>query len=300
MSEARAQAPSKLLEFLELATSHLESKGVDTPRLDAELLLADVLGMARVELYTNYDRPLERSEVDRFREVLRRRASREPVAYITGRKPFWTLDLIVDRRVLIPRPETETLVEVALDVLGEREFDEGNGPRVLDLCTGSGAVAIALARERADVRVVATDCSAAALEIAPENARLHGVDDRVSFAEGDLFAALPAGQRFDLIVSNPPYIKSTELGDTEPEVREWEPELALVSGNDGMDVTARIIDGAADWIAPTGRLLLEVGTQADAVRQRLEASGWTSIRTTSDLASRDRVVGATVPDSAVS
>ncbi len=300
MSEARAPAPSKLLEFLELATSHLESKGVDTPRLDAELLLADVLGMARVELYTNYDRPLERTEVDRFRDVLRRRASREPVAYITGRKPFWTLDLIVDRRVLIPRPETETLVEVALDVLGEREFDEGDGPRVLDLCTGSGAVAIALARERADVRVVATDCSAAALEIAPENARLHGVDDRVSFAEGDLFAALPAGQRFDLIVSNPPYIKSTELGDTEPEVREWEPELALVSGNDGMDVTARIIDGAADWIAPAGRLLLEVGTQADAVRQRLEGSGWTSIRTTRDLASRDRVVGATVPDSAVS
>ena len=292
MSEPRVQGPSRLLEYLELAAGHLEAKGVESARLDAELLLSNVLGLERVELYTNYDRPLAPTEVDRFRELLRRRAAREPVAYITGRKPFWSLNLIVDRRVLIPRPETETLVEVALAIIKERA---AVGPRILDLCTGSGAVAVALARELADATVAATDRSAAALEIAPENARLHGVEDRVTFHEGDLFSAVSSGERFDLIVSNPPYVKDDELGETEPEIRKWEPQMALAGGADGMSVTARIMEEAPAYLADDGWLLLEVGTQADAVRDRFRSAGWRTVRTTKDLASRDRVVTAQAP-----
>jgi len=292
MSEPGKQTPSRLLEYLELAAGHLEAKGIESARLDAELLLADVLALERVELYTNYDRPLQPSEVDRFRELLRRRAAREPVAYITGRKPFWTLNLVVDRRVLIPRPETETLVEVALDIIKERAAER---PRILDLCTGSGAVAVALARELADATVAAADRSAAALEIAPENARLHGVEDRVAFHEGDLFSAFSNGERFDLIVSNPPYVKDDELGETEPEIRNWEPQIALAGGADGMSVTARIIEDAPAYLAEDGWLLLEVGTQADAVLERFRSAGWRTVRTTQDLASRDRVVAAQAP-----
>jgi release factor glutamine methyltransferase len=292
VSESQKQGPSRLLEYLELAAGHLEAKGIESARLDAELLLASVLTLERVELYTNYDRPLAPTEVDRFRDLLRRRAAREPVAYITGRKPFWSLDLVVDRRVLIPRPETETLVEVALAIIKERGADR---PRILDLCTGSGAVAIALAREVADATVAAADRSAAALEIAPENARLHAVEDRVTFHEGDLFAAVANAERFDLIVSNPPYVRDDELGETEPEIRNWEPAMALAGGADGMSVSARIIDEAPAYLAADGWLLLEVGTQADAVRDRFESVGWQTVRTTKDLAGRDRVVAARAP-----
>lgn len=296
MSAPPKPAPSRLLEYLELATGHLQTKGVESARLDAELLLADVLGLERVELYTNYDRPLAPPEVVRYREVLKRRAAREPVAYITGRKPFWSLNLVIDRRVLIPRPETETLVEVTLDIVRQRPRHEAlAAPRILDLCTGSGAVAVALATELERAVLAAADRSAAALELAPENARLHGVQDRVEFFEGDLFDAVAGQEPFDLIVANPPYVKDAELGSTEPEVRNWEPQMALSGGADGMSVTARIIDEAPTRLASGGWLLLEVGTQADAVRARLESGGWSTVRTTKDLASHDRVIAAQAP-----
>jgi release factor glutamine methyltransferase len=297
-------APQRLIDYLTLAGEHLGAKGVDNARLDAELLLAHALGLTRVELYTNYDRPLAKDEVDRFRELLRRRAMREPVAYIVGRREFWSLDLEVDRRVLIPRPETEVLVEAALGVLrGSPASDAGAaksdaaesgepGHRVLDLGTGSGAIAVALAVELPGARIVATDVAAAALEVAPRNALRHRVAERIDFRQGDLFEAVRADERFDVIVSNPPYCRQRELGSLEPEVRQWEPTGALVSGGDGMDVTRRIVERAPQFLHPGGWLLMEVGTQAEAVRDLLGTLQWRDPRAFPDLAGRTRVVGA--------
>ncbi len=303
-----AAAPSRLIDYLTLAHEYLESKGIDGARLDAELLLCEVIGLSRVELYTNHDRPLSEPEVTEFRELLRRRAAREPVAYILGRREFWSLDLEVDRRVLIPRPETELLVETALRALGGDLDDSSRTPfeqvrakvamvdaRVLDIGTGSGAVAVALAVEGGSLRVVATDQSHSSLELAPRNAERHGVADRIEFRQGDLFAALSSDDRFDLIVSNPPYIKVSEAGDLEPEVRSWEPTTALISGDDGMATTRRMIDGAHRHLADDGWLLIEVGTQADDVRAHFESSGWRDVTTLKDLAAFDRVVAARPP-----
>jgi len=312
----------------------LRAKGVENDRLDAELLLAEALGMSRVELYTNHERPLSTEEVDRFRELLRRRAAREPVAYILGKREFWSLELAVDRRVLIPRPETETLVEAAVractgrllasrtpthyeaDAVGtgdgavepsvvesalrDAKMQPGSAipllaERVLDLGTGSGAVAVALAVELPGLAIVATDESAATLEVAPRNAARHGVTERIDFRCGDLFDALDDDELFDVIVSNPPYVKDDEILLMEPEVRDWEPRGALFSGADGMRETTRIIDGASRHLRPDGWLLLEVGTQADDVRERLLGRGWRDVRSFCDLAGRDRVVAARRP-----
>jgi release factor glutamine methyltransferase len=288
-------APRVLIDYLTLATEHLGGKGVDSARLDAELLLASVLGLSRVELYTNYDRPLAKDEVDRFRDVLRRRAMREPVAYILGRREFWSLELEVDRRVLIPRPETETLVEAALKALRALQPRDGDGLRVLDVGTGSGAIAVVLAVESPQTRVVATDVTAAALEVAPRNAARHGVSDRIEFRQGDLFDALAPGEVFDVMVSNPPYCRASELREMAPEVREWEPIGALVSGTDGMDVTERLIARAPEFLRSEGFLLLEVGTQAAAARDLLARNDWREIRLLEDLAGRSRVLDARPP-----
>ncbi len=337
MSDTKANPPKLLLEYLKLASDHLTGKGVDSARLDAELLLADALGLSRMQLYTSYDRPLAEDEVDRFRALLRRRATREPVAYILGRREFWSLEFTVDRRVLIPRPETETLVDAAVRACtgklappaGPTTYDAGaaNGDslavedssdagdesastraprpkparatlvadRVLDIGTGSGAVAVALAVELPGLALVATDDSAASLEVAPRNAARHGVEERIEFRCGDVYDALDPSDVFDVIVSNPPYCKESELGGMEPEVRDWEPKGALVGGSDGMHPTARIIEGAPRHLKTDGWLLLEVGTQADDVRAHLVRSGWRDIRTLHDLAGRDRVVVARAP-----
>ena len=303
-----APPPSRLLDYLTLAHEYLESKGIDGARLDAELLLAEVVKLTRVELYTNHDRPMSEAEVTGFRELLRRRAAREPVAYILGRREFWSLDFEVDRRVLIPRPETELLVETAIRALGGDLEDTARTPfeqvrssvkvadaRVLDIGTGSGAVAVALAVEGENLRLVATDQSHASLELAPRNAERHSVDARIEFRQGDLFAAVSSDEKFDLIVSNPPYVKSGEVEAMEPEVKSWEPTTALVSGDDGMDTTKRLIDGAAGHLTGEGWLLIEVGTQSDEVRSHFEAGGWRDVTTLKDLAARDRVVAARPP-----
>jgi release factor glutamine methyltransferase len=346
VSAQQKDPPKRLLDYLRLAGDHLRAKGVQNDRLDAELLLAEALGMSRVELYTSHERPLSTDEVDRFRELLRRRAAREPVAYILGKREFWSLELAVDRRVLIPRPETETLVETAVRACTGRlaastsptryetevvttdaaavESDAAAvesgadaslraGPaakavkakaergvpllaeRVLDIGTGSGAVAVALAVELPGLNLVATDESAATLEVAPRNAQRHGVAERIDFRCGDLFTALESDEVFDVIVSNPPYVKDDEISLMEPEVKDWEPRGALFSGADGMRETARIIDGAPRHLKPEGWLLLEVGTQAEDVRARLARGGWRDVRSFPDLAGRDRVVAARRP-----
>lgn len=288
MSTDEKPGPRTLLDYLRLTTDFLAAKKIDSARLDAELLLGEVLGLARVQLYTNFERPLAREEVDRYRELVRRRAAREPVAYILGRREFWSLDFEIDRRVLVPRPDTELLVELAVAALQTRAG--AATLHVADVGTGSGAVAVAIAKEVPNARVVATDKSQAALEVAPRNAVRHGVADRIEFVSGDLCAPLRGREPFDLIVSNPPYVKADEVAALDPEIRDWEPRLALVSGADGMDATRALVESALQVLAPGGSLWVEVGSQAGAVRECFVSNGYADVRVHRDLAGSERVV----------
>ncbi len=243
-------------KVLSWATSDFEKRKVARPRFEAEVLLAEVLGVARLDLYTGFDRPLEGEELGRYREAIVRRRSYEPAAYITGKREFWSRDFAVDARVLIPRPETETLVQEALDRLPE-------AGRALDLCTGSGCVAIILALERPEVTVDAVDLSAGACEVATANARRHEVGDRVTVMVGDLFSPIDADDRYAVITANPPYIPEGELATLQEEVRQ-EPALALSGGADGLDVVRRIVEAAPAFLAKEGWLLLEVDPRQTA------------------------------------
>ena len=255
----------RLLDILENTSRFFASKGLENARLQAELLLAAVLGVKRLDLYLQFERPLHRSEVDRYREYVRQRLQRVPVQYITGVAAFRHLELTVTPAVLIPRPETEVLVDVALELLPE-------GGRVLDLCCGSGAVALSLAQEAA-AEVVAADVSAAALEVAKANAERCGLAERIEWHCGDLFAPLRDIAPFDLVAANPPYVRRSDLAQLAPEVRDYEPHLALDGGEDGLAYYRRIAQEAADFIRPGGHLLLEVGDgQSAAVEDLLARS----------------------------
>ena len=277
----------RLLDILENTSRFFASKGLENARLQAELLLAAVLGVKRLDLYLQFERPLHRSEVDRYREYVRQRLRRVPVQYITGVAAFRHLELAVTPAVLIPRPETEVLVDVALELLPE-------GGRVLDLCCGSGAVALALAHEAAAAQVVAADVSAAALEAAKANAQHCGLAGRVEWHCGDLFAPLCGTAPFDLIAANPPYVRRGDLAQLAPEVRDYEPQLALDGGEDGLAFYRRIAQEAADFMRPNGYLLLEVGDgQSAAVADLLTRSErLTEVRIRPDLNQIPRVVGA--------
>jgi release factor glutamine methyltransferase len=267
------------------ATDALAAAGVETPRLDAELLLAEATGRSRARLVTGSEEGVPPVDARRFGEMVRRRLRREPVAYILGRKGFRSLELAVDRRVLIPRPETELLVELALELR----------PRaVLDVGTGSGAVALAIADELPECEVVASDISAAALEVARVNARRLDLAKRVRFVEGMLPSAERNGEAqdgvevFDLIVANLPYVAETEWAGLEPEVTEWEPREALLAGRDGLDVLRAAIPALA---AAAPALALEVGIgQAPIVSELLFEAGFAAVETRPDLAGIPRVV----------
>ncbi len=265
-------------DVLRRAAEHL-GKTSETARLDAELLLAHSLGRERIELYTDFDRPLSDAELDGYRALVARRARREPVAYILGEWGFRQLTLAVDRRALIPRPETEIVVERCLDRLRGLE-----APMVLDVGTGTGAIALALADEHEGARVAAIDLSADALELARENAERSGLEVRL--LHHDLRDGLPGGP-YDLVVSNPPYVEPGDLDGLMPDVRDYEPHLALVG--DGLtEATAR---AALDALRPGGWLVLEVGDgQALATAALLAELGYGDVITTPDLAGRDRVV----------
>ena len=278
--------------------------GIPTARLDAELLIAQALGCDRLALYVDLERPLQNEELKRIRELVIRRRQREPVAYILGRREFYGRQFEVTPAVLIPRPETETLVERALQVAAA-------GPccRVLDLCTGSGAIAVTMVAENAQLTVDATDISEQALQVARRNAVRHGVEPRVRFHQGDLFSALPrdcasadapgaAPLGFDLIACNPPYIASEQWQQLAPEVAGFEPEIALRAGTGGLDFYRRICAEASDWLRRGGCLLLEVGyDQAGAVSEMLRRSTrFTSVTPFQDLAGIDRVLAARVTD----
>lgn len=273
-------------------TQDFTALGVGTPRLDAELLLCSVLGYDRVKLYMEMPRPLSRDELDAVRRLVQRRRKREPVAYILGAREFYRHSFEVTSAVLIPRPETELVVDRALAVLPKGEGAEAS--HVLDLCTGSGAIAISLAAERPLIAVDATDISEAALAVAERNAQKNGVAERVKLWHGDLFAPLPRERRYAVITANPPYIADADYKTLAPEIVQHEPQLALVAGADGLDVLRRIAREAADWLAPGGLIALELGAgQAPAVMELLRATGrFENVAAHRDLAGIERVVEA--------
>lgn len=286
---AQPQAPWTVLRLIRWSADYLESKGVERGRLDAEHLLAHALGTQRLQLYLEFDRPLEPRELEAFKPLLRRRARREPLQYILGRTAFRELELLTDARALIPRPETEILVQTVLT------WAEGrSGLQAVDVGTGTGCVALSLLEEGPFDRVWATDVSADALGLASENARSCGLDDRITWVLADGLSALSSEVRADVIVSNPPYIAESEAGELAPEVLDHEPRGALFGGPDGLEVIRGLVAGAPALLAPGGLLALEVGAgQGPAVLSLLEAgAGWEEAAVHRDLAGRPRVVTA--------
>ncbi|MDB4974045.1 MAG: putative N(5)-glutamine methyltransferase PrmC [Myxococcaceae bacterium] len=269
--------------------SDFERRGIENARLDADLLVAAALGVKRIVLFMDPERPLNEAELTQIRALVERRRAREPIAYILGEREFYGRPFRVTRDVLIPRPDTETLVEAAL------EFLKAGAPpgRVLDLCTGSGAVAVSLAAERPEREVVATDLSDAALAIARGNSERNGVLARVELRQGDLFAALREGERFACITVNPPYIAAHEIVGLEPDVRDFEPRIALDAGADALSFYRRIAQSAKPFLEPGAGLFVEVGIgQAAEVSALFAQAGLVEPRCVRDLAGIDRVVAA--------
>lgn len=288
-------------QILDWTTSHFRDSGSPTPRLDAEILLAHVRRCPRIELYTRYDEIVVPEQRAAMRELVKRRGTSEPIAYLVGHREFFGLDFAVDSRVLIPRPETETLVVELLSCLQSA----GDNPQMLEIGTGSGCIAVAAAVQAGNLNVVAVDLSPAALEVATANATRHGVTDRIRFVLGDGLQAVEhepdlAQQRFDLIVSNPPYVTEAELDQLPPDVREFEPLQALVSGPDGLDLIRRLIADAPGWLVPGGRLLIELDPdQVPAVQKLFAGSGeWQPMQRWNDLAGQVRVVGGQLKSAA--
>ena len=245
--------------LLKASTDYLEKKGIESPRLTSEVLLAHQLGVDRVYLYINFDRPLSRMEISGYRALIKRRLRREPLQYITGVQEFWSLEFSVDKRVLIPRPETELLVEICLSRVQNRIWADGRSPCILDLGTGSGILAICLAKEMPDARILATDVSRDALELARQNAEAHGVLGRIEFRQGDLWEPLrDQGILFDMILSNPPYVASEDYNQLPPEVRDHEPKKALDGDRGGMKYLEQIIAGSVEFLEPGGWVMLEM------------------------------------------
>jgi len=285
---ALPKAPSEwtVLALLRWTTGFFQERGIDSARLDAECLLAEALGCDRISLYVEFEKPVMASERDRFRELVRRRAGdRVPVAQLLGRREFWSLDFEVTPDVLTPRPETEILVALAIDRLTDAE----PGSRVLDVGTGSGCVAVAVASELPGVQVVATDVSEAALEVARRNIAALDLGDRVQVRAGSLFEPV-AGESFDCILSNPPYIARGEAGGLPPELSH-EPELALFAGEDGLDVIRALLGQAWNHLNPGGQIAVEIDPrQEGAVRELFEGSGLSNLRSLRDLSDCPRVV----------
>jgi len=272
------------------AAASLAAAGIEDPRLDAELLMAEAAGVTRAAVLAGLATVDDHARV-RYAAMIRRRAAREPVAYIVGHKEFYSIELEVNRAVLIPRPETETVVAAALELIAGRA-----NCRVLDLATGSGAIAIAIVAHAPGARVIATDVSAAALETAGRNAIRFGLAPRIELRRADCFEPMDGGPqllRFDLIVSNPPYISEADLAGLQPEVIRYEPRIALAGGVDGLDFYRRIAREADRYLAPGGALMVEIGAgQAAAVAALMRAAGFSEVGTIEDLAGVTRVVRA--------
>jgi len=245
--------------LLKVTTGYLQEKQIENPRMTAEVLLAHQLNIDRVTLYINFDQPLNESEISGYRSLIKRRIQREPLQYITGVQEFWSLDFIVNPQVLIPRPESELLVELAINQLKPPNAFEDHPPKILDLGTGCGALAISLAKEVQEAKIWATDISSGALKLANLNAKKHGVADRIKFKHGDLWNPLINQEiTFDIIISNPPYIACEEYNDLPPEIRDYEPRSALDGKGDGMYYIEKILKGGLHFLNTGGLILLEM------------------------------------------
>lgn len=275
------------------AESDFKARGIETARLDAELVLSMVLGIERLRILVEPERPLSQGELAKVRELIKRRRAHEPIAYLRGEREFYGRPFLVTPDVLIPRPDTEALVEVALARTTQRDAYG----RALDLCTGSGCVAVTFAKERPSWRVTGVDVSPAALAIARANGHALGVVWNLRWLAGDLYDVV-ADERFELVTANPPYIPDAEVETLAPDVRAFEPRLALAGGTDGLDLTRRVVDLAPLHLTPAGVLAVEImaGT-SDAVRALFDARGFRDVRLARDYAGRDRVVSGVAPAS---
>jgi release factor glutamine methyltransferase len=286
-----------ILKILKWTTDYFKSHHLEQPRAAAEILLAHALGVGRVDLYVQYDRALGVEELELFKGFIRRRVQREPVAYIVGKKEFWSMDFMVTPDVLIPRPETETLVEAALKIA---QAEAGPDPlRILDLGTGSGAIVLAMASEQPQQSFHAVDRSKNALAVAEENARTHELQKAVTFLHGNWFDPVDdRGRYFDVIVSNPPYVSSHEFEHLPPEITQYEPREALEGGPDGLEAIRLIVNEASEHIVPRGWLLFEIGHDQWAAVHKLisEVQAYSDCSILEDYGGHDRVVRARVVD----
>jgi len=301
-------------KLLNWVTAYFTDKGIDAPRLSAELLLSHVLSLKRIELYTQFDRPVDQQQLHILHALVKRAGQDEPVAYLTGKTEFYSIELNITPDCMIPRPETELLVERAIEFLRERVAagplmqgavqegrlcDSAGAPVqfVCDLCTGSGCIAVAIAKNFPGARIIATDISDAALAVAAANIERHGLTGRISLLQGDLFDPLVLQldtSKFDLIVCNPPYVSAPEYEALKRNVKDYEPKVALFAGDDGLDVYRRVVEKADFFLKPGGALMLEIGyAQGPAVKELIEKAGaYAQIKIEKDHHNNDRIVTA--------
>ncbi len=281
-----------VLEAIQKSAEFLGKKNVESPRLQVELLLAHLLKMPRMKLYLNFERALSPAEIDSLRELVKRRGQREPLQHIVGSTSFCGFEIAVNRHALIPRPETELLAELGWNFLVTRH---SSLVTALDFGTGSGCIAIALAAKCPNAKFFATDISADALALAKENAAKNKASERIEFLQGDGFAALETGARFDLIISNPPYIASSEIETLQPEVRDFDPRAALDGGADGLDFYRRLATEAKTFLKPGGKIMLEFGDgQADEMKAIFENEKWIVEAVQEDYSQRARILIAKI------
>ena len=278
----------KLLNWI---TEYLINKDIDSPRLSAELLISHVTGLKRIELYTQFDRQVPQQQLNQLHELVKRAGEHEPVAYLTGKTEFYSLELDITSDCMIPRPETELLVQRAIEFLRTRTGIQ----YVCDLCTGSGCIAVAIAKNFMNARVTATDIFAAALEVAAHNVEKHRLNEHIQLLCGDLFEPVIQQldvSQFDLIACNPPYVSTDEYEKLEKNVKDYEPKSALYAGTDGLDVYRRLIIKADDFLKPGAALMLEIGyAQGSAVKELLEQTGvFAEVKIEKDFHNNDRIV----------
>ncbi len=310
-----AMQPWTIQKLLNWITEYFTKKGIESPRLSAELLLSHVLSMKRIELYTQFNKPVTSQQLNQLHDLVKRAGENEPVAYLTGKTEFYSLEFSITPDCMIPRPETELLVERAIEFLRahtvrnamagnilqkEKISNEPNSGNqlVCDLCTGSGCVAVAIAKNYPDARIIATDISDAALKIAAVNVKKYHLEDRITLLCGDLFDPLLSQldrEKFDLIVCNPPYVSAAEFDALAKNIKAYEPRLALFAGTDGLDIHRRVIEKACPFLKTDGALILEIGyLQGPAVKQLFEQVGSLSeIKIEKDFNNNDRLAIAT-------
>jgi release factor glutamine methyltransferase len=285
--------PWTIQKLLNWITEYFTGKGLDSPRLNAELLLSHVFGLKRIELYTHFDITAGKEQLDKLHDLVKRAGQNEPIPYLIGKTEFYSLDIFVNSACLIPRPETELLVERAIEFLRPRSGTQF----VLDLCTGSGCIAVAIAKNFPSAQIIATDISEAALKVAFKNTEKYRLNNRIKLLRGDLFDPIVPrldAENFDLVVCNPPYVSCSEFESLEKNVRDYEPRTALLAGDDGLNIYRRIIEKTADFLKPEGLLLLEIGyAQGKTLKDLLEGTGcFDEIKIEKDFHNNDRIAAA--------